>query len=75
MKIEVTNINVRREGGEVVGLQVYFNGRLGDQSINLNGYIPLAEGEFESHLDMPAIETAVRQKVVDRILSGESPTE
>lgn len=75
MKIEITNINVRRDGGKVTGLQVYFTGRLGDQSVSLNGYIPLAEGEFESHFDMPAIEQTVRQKIVERIMSGESPTE
>lgn len=44
MNIQVTSINVRRENGEVIGLQVYFTGRNGDHSINLSGYIPLDSG-------------------------------
>lgn len=75
MNIQVTNINVRRENGEVTGLQVYFTGRNGDHSINLSGYIPLDNGEFEATVNIPAIEDIVRQKVVERLLNGEDSTE
>jgi len=37
--------------------------------------VPLEQGEFESSVDVAAIESAVRQKVVERILNGESLTE
>ncbi|MBM7717228.1 hypothetical protein JOC94_004253 [Bacillus thermophilus] len=72
MKVEITNINIRREGEETKDLQVYFTGNNGDSSINLNGYVPLEKEEFESFFDEQAIEDVVRQKVVERILNGES---
>ena len=75
MNIQVTSINVRRENGEIIGLQVYFTGRNGDHSINLSGYIPLDNGEFEATVDIPAIEDIVRQKVVERLLNGEDSIE
>ena len=75
MNIQVTSINVRRENGEIIGLQVYFTGRNGDHSINLSGYIPLENGEYEAEVNIPAVENIIRQKVVERLLDGEDLTE
>lgn len=75
MNIQVTSINVRRENDEVTGLQVYFTGRNGDHSINLSGYIPLENGEYEAEVNIPAVENIIRQKVVERLLNGENLTE
>lgn len=75
MNIQVTSINVRRENDEVTGLQVYFTGRNGDHSINLSGYIPLENGDYEAEVNIPAVENIIRQKVVERLLDGEDLTE
>ena len=75
MNIQVTSINVRRENGEVIGLQIYFTGHNGDHSINLSGYIPLENGEYEAEVNIPAVENIIRQKVVERLLNGENLTE
>ncbi|MCM3111691.1 hypothetical protein [Lederbergia lenta] len=75
MNIQVNQITPRRENGEVVGLEVYFTGKNADQSINLNGFVPLKKGEFEEFLQFEEAENIVRQKVVERILNGESPVE
>lgn len=72
MNIQVTSINVRRENDEVTGLQVYFTGRNGDHSINLSGYIPLENGEYEAEVNIPAVENIIRQKVVERLLNDEN---
>ncbi|MED0649749.1 hypothetical protein P9246_15670 [Aeribacillus pallidus] len=73
MNIQITSINVLREGGEAVGLQVYFTGQNSGQSIYINGNIPLESGEFEQHFQIGEIENIVRNKVVERLLNGESP--
>ena len=75
MNIKVTSINVRREGDEVTSLQVYFNGRNSDQSININGYVPLESDEFEVHVHVEDVEDIVKQKVIERLMNGEEPVE
>lgn len=71
MDIQITTINIRRENGEVTGLQVYFTGRNSDGSINLNGYIPFQNGQYENHINLDGVENMVRQEIAGRLLNGE----
>lgn len=69
MKITINQITPRREDGEITSVNVHFTARTGDGNINLNGSIPISE--FTDSIDFSAIEGAVKQKVVDQIMSGE----
>ena len=51
------------------------DGTFRDHSINLSGYIPLENGEFEATVNISSIEDIVRQKVVERLLNGEDLSE
>jgi len=70
----ITNINIRREDGQVTGVTVYVSGQM-FPGMSLNGSIPLEVAEYGEALDMTALEHAVKQKIIDRLMSGEAPTE
>lgn len=71
--MKINQITPREENNEIVGLSVYFNGAIA--GINFNGSVNLDQGEFENIFDGNAIKDAVKQKVVEKIINGESPTE
>lgn len=73
MKTTISQITPREENEVVVDLKTYFTGKIGD--ISLNGPIAFKQEEYEEFIDFDKMKAAVRQKVVDRILNGESPTE
>lgn len=70
----ITNINIRREGSRVTGITAYVSGEI-FPGLTLNGSIPLEAGEIGEALDLTQLEAAVKQKITDRLVSGESPTE
>jgi len=72
MNIQITNINVRYNEGEVSGVQVFFNGNDQERTININGYVPLTPEEYAGNESITTLTTLVRQKVSERLL--ESPT-
>lgn len=49
MKIQITNVNMAYEDGEVVGVQVYFHGYTEDRFISVNGTLPLSAEEYEGN--------------------------
>ena len=65
MNVQITNVNIRYQDGQVSGLQVYFSGTNEDRSINLNGYIPLDSSEF--NLDVEELQDLVKTKIVERL--------
>lgn len=65
MNVQITNINIRYQDGQVSGLQVYFSGTNEDRSINLNGYIPLDQSEF--NLDVEELQNVVKNKIIERL--------
>jgi len=71
MNVQITNVNIRYQDGQVSGLQVYFSGTNEDRSINLNGYIPLDSSEF--NLDVEELQNVVKTKIVERL--QETPVE
>ena len=70
----ITNINIQREDGQVKSITAYISGQM-MPGLTLNGSIPLEAGEFSDALDLTQLEAAVKQKIIDRLLSGEIPTE
>ncbi|GIN59250.1 hypothetical protein J8TS2_35690 [Lederbergia ruris] len=71
--IQVNQVSPYEESGEVVQIKVYFSGNIG--GINLNGNIPFETGEFEEFFKGEEMKTAVKQKVIEKIMNGETPTE
>lgn len=69
MQITINQITPRRENGEVTSVQVHFTARTADGNINLNGNIPIED--FTDKIDFGAIENAVKQELIDKIMNGD----
>lgn len=68
MKITINQISPRREDGEITIVKVHFTARTADDSINLSGSIPIEN--FTESIDFGAIEGAVKQEVIEKIMNG-----
>lgn len=73
MKITINQISPRRTDGEVTSVKVHFTARTSDDSINLSGSIPI--GNFTESINFGAIEGAVKQEVIEKIMNGEVDAE
>lgn len=73
MQITINQITPRRTDGEVTSVQVHFTARTSDGNINLSGNIPIEN--FAESIDFGAIESAVKQKVVEQIMNGDIDAE
>lgn len=71
MNIQITNINIRYQEGQVAGVQVYFNGQDEERTMNLNGHIPLTSEEYQGNEAVSALTDLVKQKVIEK-LNGSS---
>lgn len=69
MNVEINQITPRRESGVVTSVQVHFTARTADGNINLNGNIPIEN--FTEQIDFGAIESAVKQELINKIMNGE----
>ncbi len=73
MKVTINQITPRKSDGQVTSVQVHFTARTEDGNINLSGNIPIEN--FAESIDFDAIESAVKQKVVEQIMNGEIDAE
>ncbi len=71
VNVQINNINIRYEDGQVSGAQIYFNGSNEDHSISLNGYVPLSAEEF--NLNLVELQDLVKTKIIERL--QETPAE
>ncbi|GIN74040.1 hypothetical protein J14TS2_45150 [Bacillus sp. J14TS2] len=71
--MQINQITPMEDNGEIKGLKVYFSGNIA--GINLNGNIPFDNGEFEEFFQGSEMKTAVKQKVIEKIMNGEAPAE
>lgn len=69
MNIQITNINLRYQEGEIAGVQVFFNGSDEEKTININGYIPLTSQEYSGNESISSLSNLVKQKISERLLS------
>jgi len=69
MKVQITNIYINYGDEVVSSVQVHFQCRDDQHTINLNGYIPLTAAEYAGNESLPALEGIVRQQVADRLLA------
>lgn len=73
MNITINQITPRRTDGEITSITVHFTARTSDGSINLSGSIPIED--FADSIDFGKIEGAVKQEVIDKIMSGDIDAE
>ncbi len=73
MDITINQITPRRTDGEITSITVHFTARTSDNSINLSGSIPIED--FADSIDFGKIEGAVKQEVIDKIMSGDIDAE
>jgi hypothetical protein len=69
--VQINNINIRYEGGQVSGAQVYFNGSNEDHSISLSGYVPLTAEEYVGNEAITELSKIVKQKINEKLNPAE----
>lgn len=68
----VSQITPKEVNEKVESMNIYFSGNVA--GINFSGPILFKEGEFEEFIKVDKMKEAVRQKVIEKIMNGESPT-
>lgn len=63
MKIQITNVNMAYEDGEVVGVQAYFHGYNEDRTISINGTLPLTAEQYSGNESVIKLVGLVRAEV------------
>jgi len=71
MNIQITNINIHYQDGNVAGVQVYFTGNDEERAINLNGYVPLTAEEYVGNEAITELSKIVRQKINEKLNPAE----
>ncbi|MBO0962936.1 hypothetical protein J1P26_25010 [Neobacillus sp. MM2021_6] len=69
MKIQIASVNISYSPeGEVVSVQVFFQGYDEERTININGYLPLTAGEYSGNESITALTNIVKNSVSSRLL-------
>lgn len=71
MNIQITNINIRYQEGDVDGVQVYFTGNDEERSISLNGYVPLTTEEYVGNETITELSKIIKQKINEKLNPAE----
>lgn len=71
MNIQITNINIRYQEGDVDGVQVYFTGNDEERSISLNGYVPLTAEEYVGNETITELSKIIKQKINEKLNPAE----
>ncbi|AMQ06723.1 hypothetical protein [Sporosarcina psychrophila] len=73
MNIQITNVNMSYKEGQIVSVQVFFQGHDDERTINLSGYVPLTAEEYAGNESIVSLSALVRQNVASRFAEvGES---
>jgi hypothetical protein len=67
MNIQITNINIQYENGELSNVQIYFSGHDEERTIHLNGFIPLTSEEYIENESVTALATLIKQKINEKL--------
>ena len=67
MQIQITSTNIRYKGDEVEAVNVHFNSRDPQGTINLNGYVPLTAAEYQGNEAPSKLVQVVREKLIERL--------
>jgi hypothetical protein len=67
LEIQITATNIRYAEGKVAAVHVQFQGRDPEQTINLNGYVPLTADEYQGNESLPVLTDVIRTKLIERL--------
>lgn len=68
MNVQITRVSMNYAGGAIESVQVHFNGRDEERTINVNGYIPLTAEEYQGNEGVASLEQLVREEVSKKIM-------
>jgi hypothetical protein len=71
MNIQITNINIQYENGELSNVQIYFSGHDDERTVHLNGFIPLSSEEYVGNEAITELSKIVRQKINEKLTPAE----
>mgnify|MGYP001482866183 CR=1 FL=1 len=64
MNIVINSINLKLKDGDLVGANVYFNGR--EETINISGHVPLTADEYDGKT-YAELKSLVKTKVIEKL--------
>ncbi|MBP3950347.1 hypothetical protein [Bacillus suaedae] len=67
LEIQIQSTNVRYQDNEVSSINVQFQARDPEGTINLNGYIPLKAEEYAGNESLSSLTVLVRTKLIERL--------
>ncbi|MFH0070691.1 hypothetical protein [Peribacillus sp. NPDC056705] len=67
LEIQIIATNIRYEDGGVSSVNVQFQSKDPEGSINLNGYIPLTTEEYQGNEAFLALTEVARTKIINRL--------
>lgn len=67
LEIQITATNIRYADGGVSSVNVQFQSKDPEGSINLNGYIPLTTEEYQGNEALSALTEVARTKIINRL--------
>ncbi|MFP3324934.1 hypothetical protein SB775_09280 [Peribacillus sp. SIMBA_075] len=67
LEIQITTTNIRYADGGVSSVNVQFQSKDPEGSINLNGYIPLTTEEYQGNEALSALTEVARTKIINRL--------
>lgn len=67
MIIQITNVNMHYEEGNLSNVRVYFDGYDQERTLNLNGCIELAPEEYSGNESVAALEGIARNHIVGKV--------
>ncbi|MFE0506771.1 hypothetical protein ACWF7H_17090 [Peribacillus butanolivorans] len=67
LEIQITATNIGYTDGGVSAVHVQFQGNDPEQTINLNGYVPLTAEEYQGNEALSVLTEVVRTKLVNRL--------
>ncbi|MCM3169026.1 hypothetical protein [Peribacillus frigoritolerans] len=67
LEIQITATNIRYADGGVSSVNVQFQSKDPEGSINLNGYIPLTTEEYQGNEALLLLTDVVRTKIINRL--------
>ncbi|UII58126.1 hypothetical protein LS684_21120 (plasmid) [Cytobacillus spongiae] len=68
MNFRISNVQIKySEDGQLEAVQVYFIANEQDNSINMNGNIPLTAEEYAGNESVTALSGIIKQRVIERL--------
>ena len=67
MNVQITNINISYNEGEINTVQVYFSATTENHEINISGYVPLTAEEYQGNESIEVLTDIVKQTIIEKL--------